>query len=149
MRHRFKTYEQLVSHIESISSDNHTVLGNWTAGQNFYHLASAFQGSIDGLPDAFSPLVRAILHPGRKLVTHFRFPPWLPIPKSIRHKLSPPTDACFEIQKKRLLAEIRRFLEFQDEYPPHPVLGKLTRNEWYGFHLRHCEHHLAFIELGT
>ena len=28
---------------------------------------------------------------------------------------------------------------------PHPFFGKLTRNEWVGLQLRHCELHLSFL----
>ncbi|MCA9135463.1 MAG: DUF1569 domain-containing protein, partial [Planctomycetales bacterium] len=41
--------------------------------------------------------------------------------------------------------KIHRFEMHVDEHLPHPVLGTLTRSEWTGFHLRHCEHHLSFI----
>ncbi len=68
-------------------------------------------------------------------------------PASIRFKLEPSPNAEFAEQYSRLLDAIVQFEMHTVRCPPHPVLGKLTRTEWIGFHLRHCEHHLSFIKL--
>ena len=76
--------------------------GSWTLAQIYFHLAAAFEGSMEGLPPGYSRIARMIVRPMRSFVTNVRF-------------------------------------------PPHPVLGAFTKEEWTGFHLRHSEHHLSFV----
>ena len=144
---RFADLTELIAHTTRIDSANHWTTGNWTAAQNFYHLAGAFEGSVQGLPAGYPWAVRMILRPLRSFVTRYRFPSWLPIPAAIKHRLEPPSDLCFESQKSRLLEAIDQFAAYGEAHPAHPVLGKMSHQEWIGFHLRHCEHHLSFIEL--
>ncbi|WP_146519875.1 DUF1569 domain-containing protein [Stieleria varia] len=143
----FRTIDELQSFVEMIREDNHETLGQWSAAQNFAHLAGAFEGSMQQLPAGYPRIVRIMLRPFRSIVTKYRFPPWLPIPAAIKHRLEPPVDALFDEQKSRLLDSIREFCSHDSEHPPHPVLGRLTRDEWIGFHLRHSAHHLSFIRI--
>lgn len=99
------------------------------------------------LPTGYPKLVRLMVRPLRLIITRYRFPPWLPIPASIKFRLEPPDDAQFDEQKSRLLNAIHAFNSHDSKHPPHPVLGELTRDEWIGFHLRHCSHHLSFIRV--
>ena len=147
MKLRFADLDDLRDYVQLIEPQNHSTTKNWTAAQNFFHLASAFEGSMDPLPKGYPYLVRVLIRPFRWVVTGYRFLPWLPIPKSIKHRLNPPETAEFAEQKKRLLHAIEMFKQFPKEHPSHPVLGKLTTDEWTGFDLRHCEHHLSFISL--
>ena len=144
---KFKTLADVEGTVQHVESDNHRVLGKWTAAQNFYHLAAAFEASIEGLPVGFPIVARKVIRPMRWFITRVRFPPAIPIPESIRFRLEPPADADFETQKLRLLESIEQFKAFDGQHPMHPVLGPLTRDEWIGFHLRHCQHHLSFIKL--
>jgi hypothetical protein len=134
--------------VESISFDNHKSLGKWSASQIFFHLAAAIEASMEGLPHGYPAVVRKVVRPFRWIVTRLRFPPWLPIPHAIRFKLEPPEDSQFEVQKSRLLNAIQKFEAFNNSvHPPHPVLGLLSRDEWIGFHIRHCKHHLSFVQM--
>lgn len=100
---------------------------------------------MHGLPPGYPAIVRFVIRPMRWFVTKLKLPPMLPIPSSALKELSPPEDVDFECEKSRLLDAISEFERFTGDHPAHPVLGKLTRLEWIGFHLRHCEHHLSFI----
>lgn len=143
----FDTLDQLQAFIETVREDNHVTLGRWSAAQNFAHLAGAFEGSMQQLPVGYPWIVRLIVRPFRSIVTQYRFPPWLPIPAAIKHRLEPAVDVLFEEQKSRLLESMHAFRSHGSEHPPHPVLGRLTRDEWIGFHLRHAAHHLSFIRI--
>ena len=49
---------------------------------------------------------------------------------------------------KAALEQLRKqFARLEKEAPtaPHPFFGKMTREEWIGLHLRHCELHLSFL----
>ena len=115
-------------------------------GQIYFHLAAAFESSVDGVPPGYPLAVRIAVRPFRWIVTRFKFPPRMPIPSAIRYKLEPPVDVNDSEQYKRLLLAIEQFVSHEGELPPHPVLGSLSRQEWIGFHLRHCQHHLAFVD---
>lgn len=143
----FRTVDELEAFIKVIREDNRITLGRWTAAQNFAHLAGAFEGSVQQLPAAYPRIVRLVVRPFRSIVTKYRFPPWLPIPAAIKHRLEPSADAVLDEQRSRLLNAISVFNSHDTEHPSHPVLGKLTRDEWIGFHLRHSSHHLSFIRV--
>jgi hypothetical protein len=147
MRQHFRNMDELLSFIDRIHPNNHDTLGHWTAAQNLFHLAAAFEGSLQELPAGYPRAVRLIVRPFRLIVTRYGFPPWLPIPASIRSKLEPPDVAQFDEQKSRLVNAIHNFNSHVGYHPPHPVLGELTRDEWIGFHLRHSSHHLSFIRI--
>jgi hypothetical protein len=149
MQERFNTLDELRSLIERLGCSNCRTRGNWTVAQIYFHLAAALEASIDGLPPGYSRVVRIMVRPLRSFVTKICFPPWLPIPKAIAHKLAPPHDADCGEQKLRLLRAIDRFQSHKGTLAPHPVLGPLSRSEWIGFHLRHANHHMAFIELSN
>ena len=138
--------ESLREELARVESNVIQTTGNWSTGQIFYHLAATFEGSVDGLPSGYPMVARIVIRPFRWVVTRFKFPPWLPIPAAIRYKLEPPIDVDVVEQYNRLLLAIERFDSHEGEYPPHPVLGPLSKQEWVGFHLRHCQHHLAFIQ---
>ena len=142
---RFNTLDDLRNAIERIECSQHRTRGNWTVAQIYFHLAAAFEASVDGLPPGYPRFVRFVVRPLRSFVTRIRFPPCLPIPKAIASKLSPPQDADQPEQYQRILNAIDRFSNYEGTLSPHPVLGPLNRDEWIGFHLRHAQHHLAFI----
>ena len=148
MKLAFNSIEDLLAHIERITADNHHTLGKWTAAQNFFHLAAAFEGSLEGLPAGYPVLIRFVARRFRWMVIRYRFPPWFPIPSAIRYSLGPPDSCDFSEQKQRLVQAIEKFQQHTDSHPPHPVLGQLRHDPWIGFHLRHCEHHLSFIAIG-
>jgi len=143
----FSNLNELRDYLQRIEANNHTTTKNWTAAQNFSHLASAFEGSLEGLPPGYPRVIRWLVRPFRWILTSYRFPPWLPIPKTAKFKLQPGDDLDFAEQKSRLLKSIDAFADQDAERHPHPVLGPLSDAQWIGFQLRHCEHHLSFIKL--
>jgi hypothetical protein len=146
-KNSFRSLDEMLSFIDQISESNHETLGRWSAAQNFYHLAAAIEGSIQQLPAGYPWFVRLKLRPLRSFVIKYRFPPMLPIPAAIRHRLDPPSDVQFHGQKARLVEAIHAFRLHVGDHAAHPVLGQLTREDWFSFHLRHSSHHLSFIRI--
>ena len=68
----------------------------------------------------------------------FRFP------EKIRPSFEAPADATFEEAFAALKVAVER-LRATQERVPHPVMGKLSLEEWEQFHLRHAEMHLSFV----
>ena len=142
---RYQIFDDLRSHLKKLGCGEYEMRGSWTLAQIYFHLAAAFEGSMEGLPPGYSRIARMIVRPMRSFVTNVRFPPWLPIPRAIRFKLEPPRNAVCSEQLQRLLTAIELFEKHPGPFPPHPVLGAFTKEEWTGFHLRHSEHHLSFV----
>ncbi len=142
---KLRTIANIRERVRLIERGNHETLGVWTAAQNFYHLAAAFEATIEQWPAGSQAVTRKAPKPIRWFITRVWFPPFISIPESIRARLEPPTDADFATQKVRLLENIDRFQDFEGEHPPHPVLGPLSRDQWIGFHVRHSQRHLSFI----
>ena len=146
MKLKFDCLADLLAHLDGITPDNHRTRGKWTAAQIFYHLAAAFEGSLNGLPAGYPFLTRWMARCFRWMIIRYWFPPFIPIPSAIRDSLAPPDTCDFLTQKQRLVHAIDAFDSHNQPHPPHPVLGKFTHEQWVGFHLRHCERHLAFID---
>lgn len=144
---KFRTIADIREHVQMIERDNHQTTGKWSAAQNFYHLAAAFEATVAERPAASPDVPRKAGRLTRWFITQVMFPPFISIPEKVRAMLEPPADADFETQKFRLLNSLDRFRDFDGEFPPHPVLGPLTAKEWIGFHLRHSQRHLSFIAL--
>jgi hypothetical protein len=143
---RFRTLDDVRRRIEAISqAESRRTLKRWTVGQIYYHLAAAFAGSVRELPPGYSRTARLMARPFRFLLIRGWFPQGLPIPAAIADQLAPPADADEQQQRTRLLAAIDAFEQHTGPLPPHPVLGPLSRDEWIGFHLRHCQLHLGQI----
>lgn len=143
---RFGSLDDVRGRIKAISqAESRRTRKRWTIGQIYYHLAAAFEGSVRELPAGYSRTARLLARPFRFLLIRGWFPQGLPIPKAIADKLAPPPDADEQEQQTRLLAAIDAFEQHAGPLPPHPVLGPLSRDEWVGFHLRHCQLHLDQI----
>ena len=106
MRLRFSSLDELTHYILEVTEVNHTTAKKWSAAQNFFHLAAAFEGSMLKLPAGYPSWIRIVLRPFRRVVTFISFPPFLPIPAATRKVLEPPKEAGFEDQKSRLLNAI-------------------------------------------
>lgn len=142
---RFETLDDLRAELDRLGAATVEPVGGWTAGQNYWHLAAAFDASMRGLdaPASIPRPVRWLARRGRALVLRRGwFPPRLPVPVAA---LVPPEDAD-ETKSLRLLRRAIDTFERTDGPPSrHPVLGPLTRDEWMAFHLRHCELHLKHL----
>lgn len=140
----FNSLDDIRADVEMLArSQDLKTLGNWSAGQIFWHLATVMKGSLDGIPPMMPGFVRAIL----RLLFKRRF---LTKPMAAGFKLPakavsiipPPTSFADGLQfirqqLDRLQAETKR--------EPSPVLGALTREEWDQLHCRHAELHLSFL----
>lgn len=121
-------------------------LGNWSAGQNFHHIAAWINYAYDGYPPSLRPawIIRLIARTfmKRKFLKG-------PMPGGMRIPRVPGgTFATEETPTAVGAAELRRALErLQAECPTRENLlfGKLTHDEWIQLNLRHAELHLGFL----
>ncbi|HET6326652.1 MAG TPA: DUF1569 domain-containing protein [Planctomycetaceae bacterium] len=140
---RFATFDELVADIDRLSSGPVKVLGNWSPGQVFRHLATAYNGSIDGFTMTFPLHFRLIAKVFRKKLLTMQMPAGFKLPPKGAAMLEPPSTATDE-GAAQLRAAIER-LKREPKRANHPMFGELTREEWDRVHLTHASLHLSFL----
>jgi hypothetical protein len=140
---RFTTLDAMLADAERlVASPNTKMLGNWPLGQLLTHLTLAMNSSIDGI-SARAPWFIRMLGPVIKwrVLSHgmsagFKLPKQVeadsfPAAASSRDALEEFRSAVGRVQREKMTAI-------------HPVMGRVTHEEWMQFHLRHAEMHLSF-----
>lgn len=120
--------------------------GNWTAGQNFAHLASFISYAYDGYPPELSNppwYIRFILRFMKKRFLYKGLPVGVKIP-GIKAGTVGQDDVSFEEGLTRLRSALAR-LEAAPPDRANPIFGPLSHPEWTSMHCRHCELHLSFV----
>lgn len=138
---RYGSFDELLSDAEQLSYVEVRLLGNWSQGQIYEHLARSMNAAIDGFDMSLPLPVRWVM----KLLFKNRFlngqiPPGFATSKSMT------ADAAISLEEG--LASLRRAVERQNSEThraPHPGFGNITREESDQFHLRHAEMHMSFI----
>jgi len=148
---RFETIADALSEADRLAAAEREgklrCLGNWTAGQNFAHLAAWVDYSYDGVPFTTPWFVKLFLRPMKNQFLHKRMRAGSRIPK-----LPGGTIGMDPLPFDEALTRFRRnFARLETEPParPHMLFGRLTREEWIAAHLRHAELHLSFMTVDS
>ena len=143
----FRSLDEVLADAERlVASPNTKMLGNWPLSQLLTHLATAINGSIDGTSAKAPWFIRLIgpLLKGRVLKN--RMSPGFKLPKDVEvgffPSVSSPQEALEELRRAVGRSHNERMTA------RHPILGKLTHEEWTRLHLRHAELHLSFAVPG-
>jgi hypothetical protein len=139
----YSTLEEVRLDAEALAAGPYATVGNWTFGQILEHLAQAMHASIDGFPFGAPWYMRLVAPLVKNSVLTRRMKPGFKLPKAAASYL-PSADATVEESLTRLVNGIER-LEVETPNAPHPVFGKLAREEWIALHLRHSELHMSFV----
>ncbi len=140
---RFMNFDELRADVDRLRSGPVKVLGNWSPGQIFRHLALAYNGSIDGFTMTFPLHLRLVGRVFRKKLLTMQMPPGFKLPPNGAAMLEPPSTATDE-GATQLLAAIDR-LQREPKRAKHPMFGELSREEWDRVHLTHASLHLSFL----
>lgn len=140
---RFESYEQILQDAERIAGGPHEVLGNWSAGQVFRHLATVMKGAIDGMPFQAPWFIRLPARLLKKVFLRRPMPAGFKLPRAAATHLVPPETATEE--GLLLLRQAIHRLQTETTRAPSPVFGPMTRAEWDQLQFRHCELHLSFL----
>jgi hypothetical protein len=139
----FKSLGEVVADADRLSSGPMTGLGNWSAGQIFRHLATAYNGSIDGFKATFPWPMRFIAGLFKNKLINGAMPPGLKMPPKLAKEVMPePTST--EEGLALLHAAVAR-LEREPKRAMHPVFGNLSNEEWNKIHLNHANLHMSFL----
>jgi hypothetical protein len=128
-----------------VASPTTRTLGNWPLGQLFSHLATAVNGSIDGIPHKAPWFIRAIAPVFKRRFLTKPMSAGFNLPKEAEVGFYPA--ATSQEGFEQLRAAVGRW-RTEKMTSKHPVLGKLTHEEWSQLHLRHAELHLSFAVPG-
>ena len=120
-----------------------STLGNWSVGQIYRHLALAIDSMqkppIFGFPAPVRWLFRLLM---LKRMTTKTLRPGFKLPKKASALIPDETTTGAGLEQLRdSIARVKQ----NDERGDHGGFGKLTREQWDAFQLRHCEMHMSFI----
>src|SRR5690606_9077933 len=114
--------------------------------QIFRHLAASFEGSIDGLSFRAPWSARVMASLMKRRLLSQSLPAGFQIAKSARASLDPdPTVSTAEALDELRFAVSR--CQSESNRATHPVFGRISRDEWDQFNLRHAELHMSFVAL--
>ncbi len=136
--------KEVIERIENLTIDSKRQWGEMDAHQIVVHLTTPLlvalgERLIPFKPNLFSLPVVKIL--GSQIVPWWHGAPSTPEFLNIqtRHR-------NFHQDRNALVIEIGRFVQVakdkKKEFPPHPVFGELTNEEWARLMWRHIDHHL-------
>jgi hypothetical protein len=140
---QYATLQDILNDAERLSRGPITTLGNWSAGQIFSHLATAMNGSIDGLNIQTPWYYRLMGRLFKKQMLRGPMPPGFQLPPEAAREMVPGPKTTEE-GLAELRAAIHR-LETEDKRTPSAFLGYLTREEWNQLHCTHAALHMSFL----
>jgi len=140
----YTSYDELLADAEQLARHPIQTLGNWTQAQNYKHIAMSLDTSIDGSPFMLPAPARWLMSllMKKKFLTR-SIPPGF--------KTSKEMVASEDTSLEDSLVDLRRAIERQkneSERAIHPGFGRISRDEWDQFNLRHAEEHMSFIVPG-
>lgn len=139
----FESLDEVVADAERlVASPNIRMLGNWPLAQLLTHLATAINGSIDGISARAPWYVRMAAPLIKRRLLSRGMPPAFRLPGEVEPAFFPPAASPQEALETLRSAVARTKKETMSAR--HPVLGKLSHDEWTRLHLRHAELHLSF-----
>jgi hypothetical protein len=139
----YQSFAELLADADRLGSGPVTVLGNWSPGQIFRHLATVYNGSIDGFTMTVPWHLRLLSGLIKRMLLNGPMPPGFKLPPDAAAALVPP-----ETSTEEGLAELRAAvarLEREECRVRHPMFGNITRDEWDRIHLKHASLHMSFL----
>lgn len=140
---RFENFAEINQEVDRLLESGCDAAGNWDLAQICKHLALAMSGSVMGFPGRSPWFVRHLLGPiyRRRVFRNGRLPDAVPTNQAAIPK--PGGDP--QRAAKQLARAIERFETHDGPLAEHPLLGRLTPQQWRSFHLIHAAHHLGFL----
>ena len=130
----------LLGRVRALRADSPRRWGKMSVGQMLWHVNEAMDAAAGRrqLPAAKSPLPRALM---KFLVINVPWPKGAPtLPSWVASK-----EYDFLTERDRCLRLIEELAarQIDDEWPPSPVLGRMTGVEVTRLHAKHLDHHLT------
>lgn len=137
-----EAHDEILSRIEKLDKNVQAKWGKMNASQMLAHCNFPLQVALHDIvlekPNLFKRLLFAMFKSSL-----YDDKPWkqsLPTTKEFIVN----TDKDFEAEKTRLVNIINRFHKekIRSEWPPHPMFGSFTNEQWGKMQYKHLDHHL-------
>jgi hypothetical protein len=138
----FDSLEDIWNEAERLAHCDVRLLGNWSLGQIFKHLAEAMHMAIDGASFRVPWYMRAVTRLFKQRILTRPMPSGIRLPREAQRQLMPGETTTEEGLK--LLRQAIARLEREEKRSPSPFLGLLSREEFNLLQQRHAELHLSF-----
>ena len=136
-----------VNRLAQLGEEGIISTGNWSAGQNLWHLERFMECSLDGFDKKGPAPLRwwlSALFRKKALNSTEPFPSGVRLPKQASFLL-PPDSVPLHEGAAKLLACLDR-VDAGDRFTAQsPVLGNLSHEEWSLLHRKHAAMHLSFL----
>ena len=121
-----------------------TCLGNWTAGQNYEHLAKSIDVCIDGVDYTLPLWMQWIAKPFKSFFLNRPFKPGFNLPVNLEPAFYPREIISDEDGFQLLMKALDR-IKSEPRRAPSPAFGVMPESDWIKLHCRHSELHLSFL----
>jgi hypothetical protein len=139
----YASLDEVLADADRLSSGQVDVLGNWSAGQIFRHLARAYNGSIDGFTMTFPWYLRSMARIFKNKLVSVPMPAGYDLPSAGAKAVLPgPTSTAEGLAELR--AAVAR-LNQESHRAEHPMFGELSKEQWNTVHCRHASLHMSFL----
>src|SRR5581483_10526915 len=130
----FRDFDVLLADVDQLQRSGCTRCGTWTLAQVCDHLGRALNASMNGfssskpwLVRAMGPLILKCVLFRRRIIAGVRAPA----------AAMPPADADELACIARLKELVAAYRADTGDLYPHPMFGRMTRDQWTQFHLIH------------
>jgi hypothetical protein len=137
---RYESYDDLLADAQRLARGPVRQLGNWSPGKAFKHLAQSLDSSIDGAGFALPAPMRVVF---TLLMKNKFLNKQLPAGFKTTPEFTPPETSTEEGLELLRSAVARQ--KQQSQRALHPAFGRISREEWDKFNLRHAELHMSFL----
>ncbi len=142
---RFTSLDEVLAEAGRLVAASDTKMrGNWSLARLLAHLASTIDASIDGISFRVPLWLRWLGPLFKQRAIRSRMPTGFRLPAEAEARAFP------EVESSQAALEMlhRAIARLQNERMTarHPVLGKLSHDQWCQIHLRHAELHLGFAD---
>ncbi len=143
---RFNTLDEMLAEADALAAGPTQVLGNWSPGQIFEHLARGYTLPLDGV---VLPVPFYVRWGARLMLGHFLrngLPAGLKLTGKSAEALVPDATAT-----EAGLADLRNAIarwKAKTTIPRHSVFGAVSDEQWTQIQLRHAELHMSFLTRG-
>lgn len=138
----FATLDQVMPEVDRLL-EGHDTVGRWTLGQICNHLATSVIGSVEGFSVRAPWLLRATLGRvlRRRLMSTGRMAAGIKLPE----KVLPRPGLNDRAEAEALRGALQLYAANTEPLAPHPMFGRMSREDWTRLHCIHCAHHLSFV----
>lgn len=148
---KFDSFEEIAADLDKIEAamDAGTLAtsGNWTAGQNFEHMAKFLGFALDGFP-TMAPLpvrwMAQLMFKNKAIRTDEPIPAGFKLPKGASYLL--PSDDIGDREGLEMLrTNVQRVIDAEKMTHLSPIFGKLSHEDWLRIQRKHMSLHLSFL----